>query len=277
LRDAPIAIIHGDSGAFGAPRSATTAPFALLVPVADTTAEWYVAGSPTWPLTPAFAGVGWDSLPPLLIGGDPPKGAWTALEASPGRTGAPRAVVVGTDAPRRTVTIVGSGFWRWQFRGGSSADAFAAFWGGIFDWLAGERADKRAAIPDAGSFRSGEAIRWRRGGAGDSVIPITLRRRNAPGQSDSLMLRFAPGATVVESPSLEPGIYDVAMRGGAAILAVNAAAEWLPRSVKVRGGPIRGGAPTGTQPKVRDWLWIYALIIAVLCAEWLLRRRIGMR
>jgi hypothetical protein len=277
LRDAPIAIIHGDSDAFGAPRSATTAPFALLVPVSDTTAEWYVAGTPTSPLTPAFAGVGWDSLPPLLVGGDAPKGSWTALEASPGRTGAPRAVVVGTDAPRRTVTIVASGFWRWQFRGGSSADAFAAFWGGIFDWLAGERADKRAAIPDAGSFRSGDAIRWRRGGVADSVVQVTLRRRNAPPQSDSLTLRFLGGASVVESPSVEPGIYDVAMRGGAAILAVNASSEWLPRPVKLRSGPLHGGSPIGTPPRLRDRMWIYALIIGVLCAEWLLRRRIGMR
>ena len=277
LRDAPIAIIHGDSGAFGAPRSVTAAPFALLVPVSDTTAEWYVAGTPPSPLTPAFAGVGWESLAPLLVGGDAPKGAWTALEASPGRTGVPRAVVVGSDVPRRTVTIVGSGFWRWQFRGGSSADAFAAFWGGVFDWLAGERVDKRAAIPDAGSFRSGEAIRWRRGGPADSVVRVTLRRRNAPRRTDSLTLRFATGATVVESPSLDPGIFDVALRGGAAILVVNASSEWLPRQGGLRSGRISGGVPVGTPERLRDRLWIYALIIVGLCAEWLLRRRLGMR
>lgn len=277
LRDAPIAILHGDSSVFGAPRSMTAAPLALLVPISDTTAEWYVAGTPTSPLTPAFAGVAWDSLPPLLIGGDAPKGAWTALEASPGRTGAPRAVVVGTDSPRRSVTVVGSGFWRWQFRGGSSADAFAAFWGGIFDWLAGERADKRAAIPDAGSFRSGDAIRWRRGGAADSVVPIVLARLNEPSRRDTLTLRFGPGATVVESPSLESGVYEVTMRGGSAILAVNASSEWLPRQVRLRSGPIHGGSPVGTQPRLRDLLWIYVLIVGALCAEWLLRRRIGMR
>src|SRR5206468_4697536 len=129
----------------------------------DTTAEWYVTGTPLSPLTPSFSGAGWDSLPPLLVGGGAPKGAWTALAASPGRAGAPRAIVVGTDVPRRSATIVASGFWRWQFRGGASADAFAAFWGGIFDWLAGERADRRAAVPDAASLRAGEAVRWRRG------------------------------------------------------------------------------------------------------------------
>src|SRR5258708_3704107 len=233
LRDAPIAIIHGDSNAFGPPRSATAAPFALLVPVSDTTAEWYVAGTPTSPLTPAFAGVAWDSLPPLLAGRDAPKGTWTALEARPGRMGAPRPVVVGTDAPRRTVTIVGSGFWRWQFRGGSSADAFAAFWGGIFDWLAGERADRRAGISHAGAFRSREGLRWHRGSVADSVVRVTLRRRNAPARSDSLTLRFAPGASVVETPSLEPGIYDVAVRGGAAILSLNPSSELIPPPCKL--------------------------------------------
>ena len=277
LRDAPIAIIHGDSAVFGPPRSATSAPFALLVPVPDTTAEWYVAGTPVSPLSPAFAGVGWDSLPPLLVGGNAPRGAWTALEASPGRTGTPRALVVGTDTPRRTVTVVASGFWRWQFRGGSSADAFAAFWGGTFDWLSGERADKRAAIPDAASFRAGEAIRWRRGGVGDSVVHLGMRRRNGPGQSDSLTLHFATGATIAESPSLDPGIYDVTVRGGAAILAVNASSEWLPRTVRIRSGPIKSGISVGSQPKLRDQLWIYVLTVGLLCAEWLIRRRIGMR
>jgi hypothetical protein len=277
LRDAPIAIIHGDTAVFGPPQSATSAPLALIIPVSDTTAEWYVAGTPASPLTPAFTGIGWDSLPPLLTGGTAPKGSWTALDASPGRTGAPRPIVVGSDAPRRTATIVASGFWRWQFRGGASADAFAAFWGGIFDWLAGERADKRAAIPDAASFRSGDAIRWRRGGAADSMAIVSLRRRNGPARDDSLTLRFPTGATVIESPPLDPGVYDVMVRGGSAILAVNASSEWIPRPVKTRSGPIKAGSPIGAQPKLRDQLWMYALIIGMLCAEWLLRRRIGMR
>ena len=277
LRDAPIAIVHGDTAVFGPPSAATAAPYALLVPVSDTTAEWYIAGTPPSPLTPAFAGIAWDSLPPLFTGGDPPKGTWTALEASPGRTGTPRPLVVGRDSPRRTVTVVAGGFWRWQFRGQASADAFAAVWGGIFDWLAGERADKRAAIPDAPWFRSGESIRWRRGSISDSVVPITVRRRNGPPGGDSLTLRFPAGTNVIETSALEPGIYDVSARGGASVVAVNASSEWLPRPVKLASGPIRSGVPIGAQPHLRDRVWVYALIIAALCAEWLLRRRIGMR
>jgi hypothetical protein len=175
------------------------------------------------------------------------------------------------------VTIVGAGFWRWQFRGGSSADAFAAFWGGIFDWLAGERADKRAAIPDAASFRAGDRIRWRRGGAADSVAIVGWRKRNAPTRHDSLILRFPAGASVVETPPMEEGEYDISVRGGQSILVVNASSEWLPRQVRIKSGAVRSGAPVGARPHLRDHSWIYAVIIAALCTEWLLRRKAGLR
>jgi hypothetical protein len=277
FRDAPIAIIHGDTGAFGPPRTATAAPYALLVPASDTAGEWYVTSTPISPLLPAYTGIGWDSLPPLITGGTPPSGAWTAMQVSESRSGAPRAVVAGNDAPRRSVTVVGGGFWRWQFRGGTSADAFAAFWGGIFDWLAGERADKRAAIPDAASFRAGDRIRWRRGSAADSVTTVSWRKRNEPARSDSLVLRFPSGATVVETPPMEEGYYDISVRGGDALLAVNASSEWLPRQVRLKSGIVRSGTPVGARPRLRDLNWLYVLIVAALCAEWLLRRKAGLR
>jgi hypothetical protein len=277
LKDAPIAVVHGDTAVLGAPRTITAAPIALIVPAADTTAEWYVSTAPTSPLSPGYDGVAWDSLPPLLVGAHPPKGSWTALEASAGRTGAPQPIVVGTDSPRRTVVVAASGFWRWQFRGGTSADAFAAFWGTIFDWLAGERADKRAAIPDAAFFRAGESIRWRRGSAADSVVRIVLKRRNGPSRSDSLTLRFATGTTVSESPPLDEGLYDVSTPGGASLLVIDPSTEWLPRQVKLRSGPVGSGVMIGAQPRLRDRLWLYGIVILCLCGEWLLRRTVGLR
>lgn len=277
LRDAPIAIIHGDTMVFGPPRSATAAPYALIVPATDTTGEWYVTGTPSSPLSPAYTGIGWDSLPPVIVGAQAPSGAWVAMQVSEGRSGPARALVAGTEAPRRSATVAGSGFWRWQFRGGSSADAFAAFWGGIFDWLAGERADRRAAIPDASSFRSGERIRWRRGSADDSVATVTIRKRNAPARTDSLVLRFPSATSVVETAPMDEGQYDISVRGGQAILPVNPSAEWLPRQVRLRAGTVRSGAPVGVTPRLRDFGWVYALTILALCAEWLLRRKAGLR
>src|SRR5207248_1730091 len=116
---------------------------------------------------------------------------------------------------------------RWRFRGGASADAYAALWGGIFDWLAAERADRRAAVPDLGATRAGVPVRWRRGSASDSVVRVVLQRRRVA-RSDTLVLRFASGTAVQETAPLPAGVYDVLVPGGRTALVVNASEELLP-------------------------------------------------
>jgi hypothetical protein len=199
------------------------------------------------------------------------------LVARAGRRGPPRAVVAGSDAARRTLVAGAGGFWRWQFRGGRPADAAAALWGGLFDWLAAGRGDDRRALPERAAVREGEPVRWRRTGA-DSVVRLTLARRAAPASSDTLTLRFPAGARVAESPALPAGVYDVRGPGGPAVLAVNASAELLPRRPTVVAGPVGRGAPSaGEAPRVRDSGWPYAAAALVFCAEWVLRRRRGLR
>jgi hypothetical protein len=102
-------------------------------------------------------------------------------------------------------------------------------------------------------------------------------RQIGTGRVDSLTLHFASGATVVESPALPEGIYEISVRGGSALLAVNPSAEWLPRTVRLKSGIVRQGSAAGAAPRLRDYPWIFAVIVAALCAEWLLRRRIGLR
>ncbi len=275
LRDAPVAIIQGDTSAFGPPRAATLGPVALMSSSA-TSGEWYPSAAPPSPLAPALAGLVWDSLPPVAAPETPPRGTWTGLEARRNRGDERQAIVVGTDEPRRVAIVAASGLWRWRFRGGTSADAFTALWGSIFDWLAAERADRRAAVPDERLVRAGDPIRWRRGSPADSVVPLTLRRRGAA-RVDTMTLRFGTDVTIVETPPLAEGIYDVTTRGGNAVLAVNASREWLPRRPTVPGGAVRGRIAAASVPGLRQFGWIYAAAIVLLCAEWLLRRRKGMR
>jgi len=275
VHDAPVAIIHGDTAAFGAPRAATLGPLALIV-TSGTEGEWYASGAPVSPLAPALSGLVWDSLPPVALATNVPKGNWVAVEARRGRGEERKPVVVGTDEPRRVAIIAASGLWRWRFRGGVSSDAFTALWGSIFDWLAAQRADRRAAVPDERLVRAGEPVRWRRGSPADSVVSVVLRPRGGA-RVDSLTLRFASDANVVESPPLAPGIYEVSTRGGTSLLAVNPSREWLPRPARITRGPVRGAIAADLAPRLRDKGWVYALAIVLLCAEWLLRRRRGMR
>ncbi|MBX6333336.1 MAG: hypothetical protein IRY91_15930, partial [Gemmatimonadaceae bacterium] len=158
----------------------------------------------------------------------------------------------------------------------SSADAFATFWGSIFDWLSAERPDPRAAIPAEGALRAGETVRWRRGSGTDSVVVALVQRRGAA-RADTVTLHFGSGASVAESDPLPAGIYDVRIPGGAAVLAVNASRELLPRAPTVRAGPVGGAAAFADQPRLRAIGWAYLLLIAALCAEWLLRRKGGLR
>jgi hypothetical protein len=277
FRDAPVAVLQGDTAVFGPPRSATRAPLALIVPAQGDGAEWFASAVPASPLSGALADVLWDPLPPLLVGpGVAPTGQWHGLEARRARTPETRAIVAGDDGPRRVVVVAASDLWRWKFRGGVAADAYTALWGSIFDYLAAQRADRRAAVPDAQLFRAGDPVTWRRGAGADSVVIVQLRRREGgAGVTDTL--RFLPGSGTARSAPLAPGIYDVAAPGGASLLVVNASAEWVPAPPTVKAGPVGGRPARGSAPSSRDAPWMYLLLVATLCAEWILRRRAGLR
>jgi hypothetical protein len=273
-----LLVLHGDTTALGTPRGLGRGALALVQPptAADSSVEWYARSAPPSPVAGALAGVSWDSLPPLDLGAPPPAGAWTALQAA-ARGGGTRAAVVGSDGPRRVLVAAAGGFWRWQFRGGRPAEAATALWGGLFDWLAAGRGDARAAVPDLAAVRAGEPVRWRRGGA-DSVVRVTVTPLGSAGAGDTLVLRFSAGARTVESPARGAGVYVVRGPGGESLLAVNAAPELLPARPTVTTGPVGSGATAaGAARRLRDAGWPYATAAALLCAEWVLRRRRGLR
>ncbi|HKO16342.1 MAG TPA: hypothetical protein VJU87_08885, partial [Gemmatimonadaceae bacterium] len=54
------------------------------------------------------------------------------------------------------------------------------------------------------------------------------------------------------------------------------------KDVKLLLSRVRSGAPgpgisTGAVPRVRALGWAYALLVASLCGEWVVRRRMGLR
>lgn len=277
-RRAPILVLHGDTTVFG-PTGAIGAGARLLMasPTGDgeNGAQWYAVAAPPSPIAAVLAGVAWDSLPPVSTGGAEPHGEWSALTVQRGRRFERRGAIAGSESPRRVVVGV-SGLWRWRFRGGVAAEAYTAVWGSIFDWLASERLDTRAALPDAQLLRAGEQVEWRRGGA-DSVVNVVLRRRGAA-DSIPLVLRFAEGAATSRSPALAAGVYDLEVAGGRSLLVVNTTRELLPVRPSVSSGPVGTVSPgTGELPRARSATWPFVLIVLLLCAEWLLRRRVGLR
>jgi hypothetical protein len=67
------------------------------------------------------------------------------------------------------------------------------------------------------------------------------------------------------------------MEGGQTVLAVNAPRELLPRRAVMRSGAVGGSAVAGEAPSARDFGWLFVAAVLLLCAEWLLRRRAGLR
>jgi hypothetical protein len=279
VASAPVVVLDGDTAVFGAPRAASRGSLALLAPPASPSdEEWYATSAPPSPIAATLAGVAWDSLPPIDVPPSNTTGDWLGLEAKRGRRYDRRVVVAGSTAGgRRVVTVTAGGFWRWRFRGGASADAYTALWGGIFDWLAAERRDQRAAVPADPLVREGDPIRWRHGNGPDTSVIVVLALRGAAAPPDSLRLRFPPGSPTAETAPLPAGVYDVRTAGGPALLIVNASREWLPRAPVVRTGQVGGVVLAGAAPRLRSLGWIYVLLVAALCAEWLWRRRAGLR
>lgn len=276
VAEAPLAVIHGDTAIFGPPRAFTRGALALVAPPAQKGDDYYAVGAPPSPLLAALGGLPWDSLPPVEPGLAPRDAEWVAVTSRRARRMDERPLVSGSSKPRRVVVVGAAGLWRWKFRGGRSADAFTALWGSIFDWLTGDATDSRAAHPATAWSRAGEAIRWRRGSARDSTATVVIRAVGAP-RADTLQLRFAGETGVSDSPPLAAGIYETHTAGGDGLLAVNASAEWLPRRPAVRSGAVGTAPPADRAPRARTLWWLYALALAALSAEWILRRRVGLR
>jgi len=285
---AGMLVLHGDTTAFGNPRGIGRGALAL-VPVGgagDSTTDWYAGpGTSPGPLA-VLASLPWDSLPPvdLPAASADALGAlgrvsapWTAVVARAARRGPARAVVSGgTDASGRRIAVVAAGgFWRWAFRGGAGAVAAPAVWGAVFDWLAdAPQGATRAVVPADAFIQSGAQIRWRGVAPRDTAVRLQLTSRGS-GARVTLALRRDAAGGEVRSDSPAPGVYDV---DGGGVLVVNASAELLPRRPTLRSGPVgaaRAAARTLSEPIAPGWP--LALATLLLCAEWVTRRRLGLR
>jgi hypothetical protein len=241
--------------------------------------EWYVAGTPTSPIAMAFLGVPLDSLPPVvgalaLVSG---AGDWIGLTAQSGRRGAARPVLVGRQLGRRREVMVGAdGFWRWGFRGGPSEDAYRALVAATVSWLlAAPDAGAAAARPVRPVVEQGVPLVFERAHDSTAALAVALE---GPGGARLDTLRF--GGDGLALLWLPPGSYRYRLagpRGAVGTVAVDAwSREWLAEPVAVRAHDGQA-AGAGERRSLRELPWLYALVLLALAAEWLARRRLGLR
>jgi hypothetical protein len=241
--------------------------------------DWYVDPPPATPLAAAFAGVDWDSLPPAqgVVELPADSNATVVLTARLGRRGVSRPVALVRDsAGVRSVTVAGTGLWRWGFRGGAPAEAYRSLVAAIADWLLSDAAaGKERFGPVSEAVPQGMPLMWRwRGGGAPSATPITLETQAG---SRAVTLRFdAQGEALLR---LVPGVYrwqagdQGTERGMVAVEQYSD--EWRPTRAVL--APQSGEAgDVRRDVGARDLWWLYALAIAAFAAEWAWRRRQGL-
>lgn len=242
--------------------------------------DWYVDPPPASALAGAFAGVNWDSLPPAAGVADLPvdSSATVLLTARLGRRGAPRPIVVLHDsAGVRSVTIAGTGLWRWGFRGGAAAEVYRSLVAAVADWLLSDQAANVERFgPVTPEAPQGMPLVWRwRGRGAPSAVSLVL---DSPAGSRTATLRFdAQGEATLRLP---PGVYRWRTAEGAGaergLVAVEEYSdEWRPASLTLQTQP---GEPGGVRRDVgaRDHWWLFALALAAFAGEWAWRRRQGL-
>jgi hypothetical protein len=205
----------------------------------------------------------------------PDSGAVPVLQASLSRRGQPRPVVSLQQTRRgRRASVNVTGLYRWDFRGGTSQQAYRTLLAGLVDWLlAGGSSVSEWAHPDSLDIPNGLPVAWRWSGPG---APRNLEVTFAgTGTSRVDTLRFGSDGRAVTA--LAPGTYRYTLSDGhgRGMVAVDTYSdEWhsTPRLGSQSGNTV-------VDRVVLDWRerwWLFALAIAAFACEWFWRRRLGL-
>jgi len=300
VRDAAMLVVHGLSGDADAwsrqlveraPRSILLASdrggaaFAGVLTATSQGGEWYASGDiPSSPLVAELAGAEILGLPPLTDVLLPSESieVVSPLDLQLRGIGAPAAAFHLDDGRRgRRVLGLASGFWRWAMREGPGRDAYRRLWSGLSGWvLADESAAAAEPRPTRWVFARGDAVTW--SVPGDSVeMRITILRGDS-----TVVDTVALGGTVPSLGSLPPGMYhyrafdgaDEELAAGRFDVSANSS-EMIPSPTQPQAtGPTPvATAGAGAERPLRTSPWPYLFLITLLCAEWVLRRRTGLR
>ena len=297
--DAAILVVHGLQGdadpwvaallrspgrRLVLPADAEGAGLAGLPAVELREGEWYASPDiPTSPIAGALAGVSLGGLPPLSDVLVPEVGMREPpLQLQLRGAGSPQSAFQLIERPEGRVAIaLASGTWRWAMRE-NGREPYRRLWSGLAGWLlSDQRVAAAEARPRDWVIGRGEPVEWSLPGdtttsqirvlRGDSVVVDTTVASGSPLSTGVL----APDVYTYEvtGPSgdtLAAGRFDVSL----------ATSEMLPAPVEPEpsvlsasalGGDVGLGRPLRTTP------WPYLLVITLLCGEWVVRRRSGLR
>ncbi|HCW78286.1 MAG TPA: hypothetical protein DG084_04160 [Gemmatimonadetes bacterium] len=246
--------------------------------------EWYASPDvPTSPIAGALAGVNLQGLPPLsgaMVPSTPL--LLPPLQIQLRGAGSPESAFGLIERPGGRVAVaLASQFWRWAARE-NGHEPYRRIWSGIVDWLlAGEEVIAAEPRPMVWVTSRGQKIAWSLGGDSSSVhLEVwsgteVVTDTTLVGGGEAMTGELDPGlytyTLVSESgDTVGAGRFDVS---GVSLemLPVAKMPELSPGSLSSPGNAEDSGRPLRTYP------WVYLLIMVLLCSEWIVRRRTGLR
>jgi hypothetical protein len=306
---AEIVVLHGlgaDAPAWAA-QAAGTARRLLVFPAdrsetlplpitvgAELPGDYFLSVVPPSPLAPLLAEQELAGVTPLtgLRAADLPAGVWAPLLVTRGRGGtAQPALLGGETSGRRWVIALASGWWQWAFRGGAERQFYQRLWGGVAGWLARDRtvAGPDAVRPARLASPRGMPIPWIAPGLAADSMAVRLTGADGAVALDTVVTPTGVDTAYTAAPP--PGDYTYSARAfsgddatqAVGVLTVERFSADFSRPVvdlttlravptTVREGEARrGGTP------LHATALPYILIVLLLAAEWILRRRWGLR
>jgi hypothetical protein len=252
--------------------------------------DWYATEPlPPSPLAGALAGMALGALPPLRALRDvaDAPGAVPVLTAAAGRRGPPLPVLVqGEGGGRRWAIALAQGYWTWALRGGEARVAYHDLWAAVAGWLTRDTPARLAdpIRPARHALPRGEPIAWIAQGLSPDSISLRLTD-DAGGVRE---FRLAARRDTAFSPPVAPAHYRfeaVAVRDGQELAAgagVVTVESWSPdftrpTHVLVDVAPDRRLRPHATRRPFRTSALPWLALVGLLAAEWILRRRWGLR
>lgn len=300
-----MAVVHGARGGDAWVDGLLRRPGRLLVFPADSSAtrvlglasgppragEWFV--EPDAPTSAAGAGlapVDFTDLPPLTAVLPAPATGWSAtLRAQINRQGTPTPVLLTQGGARRVAVAPAGGWWRWAFRGGEGRAVYREVWSGVADWLLGGEvaASGDEVQPETRVVPRGLPVMWRTPLEEGTPVRIAVRAEDGTLLADTALAVNADRRA--RTGSLPPGTYQYQAISGeadadttAGTFAVEGWSDELRHGrADVESAAVAGGTAADIRVaggwRLRTSPIPYLLLIAVLSAEWLLRRRRGLR
>lgn len=289
VRDAPRVWIFPAGGAFDVPG------WEIRVGRLED-GEWYAdATVPPSPIAGVLAGIEVELFPPLtgLRTVDGP-GAWAPLRVRRGRRGEPRpAVVGGTSGGRRWAIAPGVAYWRWGFRPGGPRDLYRGLMTGTAGWLLEARTPRATLEPIARVVPDGEPLRFATASGADRVRLVVADSAGTP----VFTYEAPPAGDKIAAPTLPPGRYQYDAEAwsdgrrvatGSGPVEVERFHPELVPGVAARPDTVASlttdshsaGDASAVEPAripLRRLGWPVLLVLALLCAEWILRQRLGLR